>query len=50
MKELIAGHVSGIFELPGVDAQITVRRIKNSLQISEAQGFVDRQGTHDSQA
>ena len=46
---LVAGHIAGFLQLPGVDAEVSVRRLQKTLQLVERQPLVDRQGTDDAE-
>src|SRR5690606_37193196 len=50
VEGLRAFHVPGLLELPGVHAQVAVRRTEELLQVVEGQRVVDGEGAHDAEA
>src|SRR6185436_16133332 len=44
---LLTGEVAGLFQLPGMDAQVAVRGADHTLELVEGEGFVDRERAQD---
>src|SRR6185295_12010438 len=49
LEVLLAGDVSCLFQLAGMDAEVAIRRLQQPLEVVEAEMMVDGQGADDPQ-
>src|SRR5262245_34979635 len=50
VERLVAGDIARFLELAGMDAEVAVRRVEQTLQLVERQAVVDRERADDAKA